>query len=430
MRVLSHACVVTLALSGLCGLSCSSDDEGGGDGGKAGGDASTGGAGGSGGDGGTGGQAGAAGGGTAGQGGGAAGSGGAAGEAGVLPYEPLLSQTGLYSDIVNRTLNQDIIEYQPQFVLWSDSASKNRWLYLPPGTQIDTSNMDYWVYPVGTRAWKEFTRDGVLVETRLLHKYGANQWAMVAYQWNSAGTEAMPVPAGVQNASSTQHDIPSSADCTTCHDKMEDKLLSVSAIQLSHTLPGKNLMDLAQVGKLTNPPSAPFTLPGNATDRAAPVNHGVPRRSTHRLQQIVQHRVVERTRQHRHRLDPDGMHERVDLPVAEVSGEQQHATPLSVRVDDALFPLELDVLQHLFRRHGAELQQHHQQPAEMREHAARDGPALGHGPRRERRFQVAPTARPGIEDAGDAGQHPAVEAAGRGRAEAVREDPLGGAREH
>jgi hypothetical protein len=269
MRVLSHACVVTLALSGLCGLSCSSDDEGGGDGGKAGGDASTGGAGGSGGDGGTGGQAGAAGGGTAGQGGGAAGSGGAAGEAGVLPYEPLLSQTGLYSDIVNRTLNQDIIEYQPQFVLWSDSASKNRWLYLPPGTQIDTSNMDYWVYPVGTRAWKEFTRDGVLVETRLLHKYGANQWAMVAYQWNSAGTEATPVPAGVQNASSTQHDIPSSADCTTCHDKMEDKLLSVSAIQLSHTLPGKNLMDLAQEGKLTNPPSAPFTLPGNATDRAA-----------------------------------------------------------------------------------------------------------------------------------------------------------------
>jgi hypothetical protein len=270
VRSLSLVCVFTLVTSAVCGVACGSDDEGGGGGGKGGtsGDASTGGSGGNGGN--TGGSSGGGNGGSGGSSGSTGGTSGAAGgDGGAVPFEPALSQTGLYSDIVNRVIGPDVLVYEPQFVLWSDGATKNRWLYLPPGTQIDTSDMDYWVYPVGTRAWKEFTRDGKLIETRMIHKYAPNQWAMIAYEWNVAGTEALPVPTGVQNAQGTAHDIPSTADCTTCHDKMPDKLLSVSAIQLSHSLGGTKIMDLASLGKLSNPPAAPFTLPGNATDRAA-----------------------------------------------------------------------------------------------------------------------------------------------------------------
>lgn len=271
LRPLPLVCALSLFTSAFAGVACSSDDDGGGGGGKGGTGASGGsGNGGSGNNGGTGGSSGGGTGGAGGSSGATGGTAGAAGgDGGVLPYEDALSKTPLYSDIANRVIGPDVLVYEPQFVLWSDGATKQRWLYLPPGAQIDTTDMDYWKYPVGTRAFKEFTRDGKLIETRMLHKYAADSWAMIAYEWNEAGTEALPVPSGVQNAQGTPHDIPSTADCQFCHDKMSDKLLSVSAIQLSHSLGGTKIMDLASLGKLTNPPSAPFTLPGNATDRAA-----------------------------------------------------------------------------------------------------------------------------------------------------------------
>jgi hypothetical protein len=99
----------------------------------------------------------------------------------------------------------------------------------------------------------------------------------------------------------------------------------------------------------------------------------------------VQERVVERPREHRHRLDRQRMDERVDLPEPEVPGEEQHAPPLRVGMDDALLPLELDALEHLLGPHGAELEQDREKAAEVREHLARDRPALllrAHGKRR------------------------------------------------
>src|SRR5262245_30688341 len=81
-----------------------------------------------------------------------------------------LSETGLFADVARESLAPDIIAYAPRFQLWSDGADKRRWLWLPPGARIDTSDMDSWVFPVGTKFWKEFTRDGVRVETRLLEK--------------------------------------------------------------------------------------------------------------------------------------------------------------------------------------------------------------------------------------------------------------------
>ena len=46
--------------------------------------------------------------------------------------------------------------YTPNFALWSDGAAKERWLSLPAGTEIDTSDPDDWRFPDGTRAWKQF----------------------------------------------------------------------------------------------------------------------------------------------------------------------------------------------------------------------------------------------------------------------------------
>jgi hypothetical protein len=280
--------VSVLALCGAWG--CSSDEPsggGGGSGGSTGGAAGSGGstggtAGGGGTSGATGGSAGATGGsggasGSAGQAGagGAAGAAGAAGSPGAgggggsggLPDK--LSETGLYSDIVAGTLAPGVQEYHPSWPLWTDGAVKKRWVYLPPGAKIDTSDMDYWVYPAGMRLWKEFVRDSVRVETRMIEKLDNGQWQMVAYQWNSGQTEATAVPAGVANASGTPHDIPSQTDCATCHEKMKDRALSFTALQLSHAGPGVTLQDLINDNRLTSPPSGNFTLPGTATDQAA-----------------------------------------------------------------------------------------------------------------------------------------------------------------
>ncbi len=84
--------------------------------------------------------------------------------------------TGLYSDWALRTVASTVEVYDPGLHLWSDGAVKTRWVYLPPGTTIDTSNMDEWTFPIGTKFWKQFVVGGVLTETRLLHKVSAVSW--------------------------------------------------------------------------------------------------------------------------------------------------------------------------------------------------------------------------------------------------------------
>ena len=202
--------------------------------------------------------------------GGGAGEAGAAGEAGFVA-PTLLSETGLYADIASDVLAPGVVPFRPQYQLWSDDAAKRRWVYLPPGAQIDTTSMDYWVYPVGTKVWKEFTRDQARVETRLLQKIADDEWFMVAFRWNDEIADAEAVPAGEMNAGGTPHDIPSQRDCGRCHDNMTDKLLGFTALQLSHDLDpeGLNLADLVADNRLTAAPAAGLSVPGDAVEQAA-----------------------------------------------------------------------------------------------------------------------------------------------------------------
>src|SRR5262249_49402189 len=77
---------------------------------------------------------------------------------------------GLYADRDPTKYDKTAVPYTPGLLFWSDGAEKQRFLYLPPNKTIDTSDMDAWKFPVGTKAFKEFRLDGVLVETRLLWK--------------------------------------------------------------------------------------------------------------------------------------------------------------------------------------------------------------------------------------------------------------------
>jgi hypothetical protein len=201
----------------------------------------------------------------------------AAADASLMPQS--LRDTGLYIDFDNQILAEGVREFRPAYELWSDGADKQRWVHLPAGAVIDSSDMDFWQYPAGTKLWKQFTRDGVRVETRLLYKTGPDRfdWFMMPYVWNEAQTEALAAPGGVDNALGTDHDVPNSNDCTRCHDRMPDVAIGFSALLLDHD-PGNGpngvtLADLVQESRLSVPPQAAeapyFGLPGDATAQAA-----------------------------------------------------------------------------------------------------------------------------------------------------------------
>jgi hypothetical protein len=182
-----------------------------------------------------------------------------------------LSDTGLYADIATGTLAEGVRPFRPQWELWSDGATKRRFLSLPPGTRIDTSNMDGWIFPVGTRVWKEFSRDGVRVETRLLRKDGPGrqEWTLTGYVWNDDQSDAVAAPDGQENALGTAHDVPDSKTCKACHEGAIDALIGVSAIQLDHELGDLSLATLSAENLITVSPPGRYAVPGNDVEREA-----------------------------------------------------------------------------------------------------------------------------------------------------------------
>ena len=197
-----------------------------------------------------------------------------------LPLQPTapatLALTGLYASATVPATPDAVAPYarpfQPEYELWSDGATKRRWAYIPKCGRIGTEGINHWLFPVGTRLWKEFTIPGAgaasatRVETRLLHKFAADNdtgWLYATYQWptnvaNPTPADATLVTAGVVNANGTQHDIPPVTACPQCHGSLVEKVLGFSAIQLSHDLPGVTIQKLADAGWLTHP----FTVSG------------------------------------------------------------------------------------------------------------------------------------------------------------------------
>jgi hypothetical protein len=185
----------------------------------------------------------------------------AATDAGGPVVPDTLALSGLYAPGSTSELAPGVQPYTPRYELWSDGAQKQRWLQLPEGTQIDTSDMDAWQFPVGTKLWKEFARDGKRLETRLLWKTEIG-WLRTAYLWNEQESEATVDRRGASDVRGTTHDVPARSECGECHDGQPDVALGVSAIQLAHSMPGVTLQSLADDGKLsTAPPTTGLPLP-------------------------------------------------------------------------------------------------------------------------------------------------------------------------
>jgi hypothetical protein len=180
--------------------------------------------------------------------------------------------TGLYEqgDATRHAANA--VPYTPGLLLWSDGAEKHRYLYLPPGTTIDTSNLDAWKFPIGTKAWKEFWVEGALVETRFLWKQAETNWVEATYIWDPILKSATLTDLSKPTILANGYEIPSLKACHKCHAGSADELLGIEAIALGLAeAQGITLDSLAKSGQLSNPPpTTTITIPEDMTGKAAP----------------------------------------------------------------------------------------------------------------------------------------------------------------
>jgi hypothetical protein len=135
------------------------------------------------------------------------------------------------------------LPFAPQYPLWSDGADKQRWIALPPGTAIDASNPDAWVFPIGTRLWKQFSHAGQPVEMRYSERLADGSWRFATYVWSAGGSDAVLAPARgiaalpVPAAPGGRYAVPSASDCLACHGGAAAPVLGFGALQLATMLP-------------------------------------------------------------------------------------------------------------------------------------------------------------------------------------------------
>jgi uncharacterized repeat protein (TIGR03806 family) len=198
---------------------------------------------------------------------------------------PKLSLTGCM-DATNPTLlASNVIPYEVNSPLWSDSAYKSRGFVLPAGGTIHVkdctanpsecakgpADTGKWVLPVGSVMVKSFMFGDKLVETRLLVHTDAYNWYGYSYQWNEAQTEATIVPdarvevmfntgtdggvdaAGVDGGVVDWH-YPSRTDCGDCHTQKAGGTLGPETNQMNRVVGGVNQIDHFQALGLFDAP--------------------------------------------------------------------------------------------------------------------------------------------------------------------------------
>jgi len=225
----------------------------------------------------------------------------------VSRFPRKLSETGLFTSVVDMTPAPGVIPYDVNAALWSDGASKERFLAIPGDGQIEFDAIEYpqpspgvphgWRFPHGTVLVKTFMLETERgnpdslrrLETRILHHerltgyeiFGDQYWRGYTYIWNDEQTDAMllegtdslertytmtdaDAPGGTRKQ--TWH-FPSRAECTLCHTMPAKFVLGVNTMQMNrdHDYGDKvanQLTALEQLGMFTEPlPAPPERLP-------------------------------------------------------------------------------------------------------------------------------------------------------------------------
>jgi len=145
------------------------------------------------------------------------------------PFPEKLSQWHLFTGTPSALKpNQGVIPYDINTPLFSDYATKYRFVWMPPGTSATYNETEAFEFPVGAILAKTFTYPDRIIETRLL-VHGKSGWVGLPYVWNSAQTEAtLQLAADPQvvhwvhpsgRRYTIDYVIPNTNQCKGCHDR-------------------------------------------------------------------------------------------------------------------------------------------------------------------------------------------------------------------
>ncbi|HVS38162.1 MAG TPA: PQQ-dependent sugar dehydrogenase [Gemmataceae bacterium] len=159
-----------------------------------------------------------------------------------------LSETGIFTSVKGHVVAPGLIPYDVNAPLWSDGATKERYIGLPGDAQIEFTTYRGWNFPDATVLVKTFSLDAAdaadkrRIETRLLTRRDG-QWYGYSYLWNDEQTDADLVPAAGLDRTYEVRDLgrvrkqtwhyPSRAECMVCHSRAANWVLGLTEMQMN-----------------------------------------------------------------------------------------------------------------------------------------------------------------------------------------------------
>ncbi|MBW3601023.1 MAG: PQQ-dependent sugar dehydrogenase, partial [Planctomycetes bacterium] len=174
-------------------------------------------------------------------------------------FPQTLSESGLFASVAGHRVHEGLIPYSVNAPLWSDNASKSRFLYLPAAQNADgagkPAKIDFthgrgWNFPDLAVLVKSFALEMEegdpdsrrWIETRFLTRQ-QGEWVGYSYRWNDEQTEAVLVEKEglnqdfeIRTPQGTRRQTwryPSRTECMVCHSRAANFVLGLSTLQMN-----------------------------------------------------------------------------------------------------------------------------------------------------------------------------------------------------
>jgi hypothetical protein len=189
---------------------------------------------------------------------------------------PSMSELGLYRSLPALDVaHPAAVAFRPRYELWSNGADKQRYLVLPPGGAVDTSQPQAWTFPLGSLLFKTFSApretgaEPRAVETRVLWLQEQG-WQYAVYLWDESGGDATLGDTSVTHPVSVvidgerfEHVVPAKLDCRKCHESQAAAVIGFDELRLNAPYVDDQptqLEALHAAGVLSTLPAAPDTI--------------------------------------------------------------------------------------------------------------------------------------------------------------------------
>lgn len=202
-----------------------------------------------------------------------------------LQFPRTLSESGLFSSVVEHELEAGVVAYSVIAEPWMDDATGQRFIGIPRDGRIGVyreggghnvwngRHKGSWKYPKDSVLGKTISLRGRRVETQLLH-YDGEAWQPYSYVWNADQTDARLADDVAQTIEFDIEGTPYSwqvsnrTECMVCHSSAAGMIIGFKPNQLRRSVGDvpDQLAALEQIGLFEETPPADQTLVGPHDD--------------------------------------------------------------------------------------------------------------------------------------------------------------------